>query len=628
MATYYVAQGGTAANKAAATSGTYPGGCMSPDTGSNESYSPGDSILFSDQGGEIQRTGSLVFSVATSGTSGVPITYGAKSGETPVLTGQYDLTSATYKWTASGSGTNEYYCEIAAGGDPNLADSHLLRMDDVVLVESNGDSSTAPALGSLSDHEWGYGDNDTLGYDTYYVRDDTGNPDTSGVEILSPQKGCFNVYEKDHIIVDGITCNYGYNPNGSLWVGDCDDVVIQNCEAHYNGSSGIMIKSGSTNCTVDSCTTSYNGAHNIAAGASTGVTFSNNTSHHARITLYTPSPYDGYGLKFLTCTDGKMFGNTVYSNEFQGIDLDINADDNEIYENKIYDNGSSGILIELTSLRNKVYRNLLYDNYGYDIHVNSNCTHNDLYHNVIYRTAETTQYPVGFHAGSTSCKFIGNTIDVGAHATRCMAASTESTAGMVVKNNIFYGGTSYTLLFDSVSHNYTGFECDYNLHERDNSSSSTVRFDGATYTIINGGSGTWYTSKGYGQNSLEEDPVFTNEGTHDYTLQSTSPCIGAGVDLGTAYADALDPSSAWPDSVTTANQDDHGAKWEIGAYVSTAATAGALTVVTTHPYPALGIATSRVVAQQTTNTYSHSADFGPRSRTLCSHAGDTDYSSG
>ena len=26
------------------------------------------------------------------------------------------LVNATYKWTASASGTNEYYCEIAAGG--------------------------------------------------------------------------------------------------------------------------------------------------------------------------------------------------------------------------------------------------------------------------------------------------------------------------------------------------------------------------------------------------------------------------------------------------------------------------------------------------------------------------------
>ena len=30
MATYYYATGGTAANKAAATTGTYPGGCILP----------------------------------------------------------------------------------------------------------------------------------------------------------------------------------------------------------------------------------------------------------------------------------------------------------------------------------------------------------------------------------------------------------------------------------------------------------------------------------------------------------------------------------------------------------------------------------------------------------------------
>jgi len=83
--------------------------------------------------------------------------------------------TATYSWTASGSGTNEYYLRTLAGADPDISKPNQVTMDGVALTEGTA--------GSLSDHEWDYGDNDTLGYSTIYVRDDTGDPDASGVEI-------------------------------------------------------------------------------------------------------------------------------------------------------------------------------------------------------------------------------------------------------------------------------------------------------------------------------------------------------------------------------------------------------------------------------------------------------------
>lgn len=79
----------------------------------------------------------------------------------------------TYQWTASGSGTDEYYCEIAGGGDPSLADPDAVRVDGALATEG--------ILGSLAEGEWGYGDNDTLGWSTVYVRLTGGSdPDTAG----------------------------------------------------------------------------------------------------------------------------------------------------------------------------------------------------------------------------------------------------------------------------------------------------------------------------------------------------------------------------------------------------------------------------------------------------------------
>jgi hypothetical protein len=74
------------------------------------------------------------------------------------------LVIATYKWTASGSGTNEYYCEAAAGGDPSLTEAKCCSLNGAFTLATNG------TLGSLNASEWDWGDNDTLGYSTVYVR--------------------------------------------------------------------------------------------------------------------------------------------------------------------------------------------------------------------------------------------------------------------------------------------------------------------------------------------------------------------------------------------------------------------------------------------------------------------------
>ena len=81
-----------------------------------------------------------------------------------------------YKWTAS-STDNEYYVELAGGGDPSLTEPAYLLMDDMQISKGT--------VGSLSDHTWGYGDNDGLGYNTIYIRDDSGNPNDTDVEITT-----------------------------------------------------------------------------------------------------------------------------------------------------------------------------------------------------------------------------------------------------------------------------------------------------------------------------------------------------------------------------------------------------------------------------------------------------------
>lgn len=76
------------------------------------------------------------------------------------------LVNATYRWTLSGSGTNEYYCELAAGGDPSLPGQTGMS----VTTDGTYTEDTEGTVGSLNIGEWDWADNDSLGFSTVYVR--------------------------------------------------------------------------------------------------------------------------------------------------------------------------------------------------------------------------------------------------------------------------------------------------------------------------------------------------------------------------------------------------------------------------------------------------------------------------
>lgn len=109
--------------------------------------------------------------------------------------------ASTYKWTASGSGTNEYYLEALAGGDPQVPQPDEVVEDITPFVPGS--------LGSLSAGEWGWGDNDSLGYSTVYVRlTDNVDPDTHADGYLS---GLF-AHDPDDFVQGGLQAGYAGNP--------------------------------------------------------------------------------------------------------------------------------------------------------------------------------------------------------------------------------------------------------------------------------------------------------------------------------------------------------------------------------------------------------------------------------
>jgi hypothetical protein len=118
-----------------------------------------------------------------------------------------NISGSNYKWTASGSGTNEYYYVTRADGDPILTSGVVSLYTGTVYGETEYESGgenvaffpntdgttlkdwnvegettalTAGTVGSLANLEFALDDNETpaLGFNTIYIRDDTGDPDT------------------------------------------------------------------------------------------------------------------------------------------------------------------------------------------------------------------------------------------------------------------------------------------------------------------------------------------------------------------------------------------------------------------------------------------------------------------
>ena len=103
--------------------------------------------------------------------------------------------SGTYKWTASGSGTTEFYAELDAGGDPSLAEPDIVLENNVGMPDGT--------LGSLAAGEFDYGDNDTLGFNTVYVRlTDGADPDSKVdgfLEHVVVKESAEDIYEEEKL---------------------------------------------------------------------------------------------------------------------------------------------------------------------------------------------------------------------------------------------------------------------------------------------------------------------------------------------------------------------------------------------------------------------------------------------
>jgi hypothetical protein len=125
--------------------------------------------------------------------------------------------NALYAWTASGSGTNEFYVKTAGGANPRISTPVSVLLNNVAAVQGT--------IGALSAGQWAYGDNDTLGYSTVYVRlTDGADPDSktaAWVQVaqraiyLNPAEGYRFTDGIDKVYIQGDEIDYTDELDGS-----------------------------------------------------------------------------------------------------------------------------------------------------------------------------------------------------------------------------------------------------------------------------------------------------------------------------------------------------------------------------------------------------------------------------
>ena len=161
--------------------------------------------------------------------------------------------------------------------------------------------------------------------------------------------------------------------------------------------------------------------------------------------------------------------------------------------------------------------------------------------NILYAPNSTNRILI-FEANPPAIAYIYGNIVYGASASGAAIINVEFSPNSVVKNNIMQATASNAVTFrytgDSISVN----NVDYNIHFSPS----------ATDLIHNRGTvQTWaeWQTLGYEANGVNDNPDITTIGT-DWSLQSVSPAIDVGLDLGTLYnfdySNAARPQgSAW-----------------------------------------------------------------------------------
>jgi len=258
---------------------------------------------------------------------------------------------------------------------------------------------------------------------------------------------------------------------------------------------------------------------------------------------------------------------------------DCVAQDITVRDNYFYDSPATGIAIGAQGMTNyNVYRNYFKD-VGLGIVVGTSANTN-IFNNVFDLSEPVESSLLGvnrsgirvMYTPQSDTKIYNNTLYISStnHLYGIAVEADADVTGTIIKNNIIHMTRDNSAVFP------------IRVYDNDNSGTlPTVQYNElygvhSNRVYIEETPDNWTTYDATEQadwrtaghtGGLFADPLLANPSGGDLTLQSSSPAINAGADLGATYKMAIDPDSKWPDNVATLDQNSHGDGWEIGAYV-------------------------------------------------------------
>jgi hypothetical protein len=335
-----------------------------------------------------------------------------------------------------------------------------------------------------------------------------------------PTWGVINIINLSDITLDGLAVTNGGNQGIWIYRSDASSptsgIIVKNCSCYNNPGYGLC----------------YFNEQGLARPDLSDSAFYDNDCYQNASGIYVHR-VNNLSIYHNTCRDNLLNGRENYGIGVEG------GSGLKIYENIIANNWTNGIGIygdngaDGPSDYCQVYRNVIYGTkyniWAKDItwqgQVGSNSA---IYYNILYSTDSHVQHFEDDTASSTGNVFYGNVLANGRYGVLTSGASWD------IRNNIFY---KITTPVGSSSHL---------------TFSNNIAYPASTGVV----------------NAIVRDPMFANPSGDwtGYMLQSTSPAINAGANLGSPYNLALDPNDlVWP--LTAADQNTYGTGWEIGAFV-------------------------------------------------------------
>ena len=477
-----------------------------------------------------------------------------------------DVSSNNWNGGVNGTASGYMLVENFTPSTADLTDFYNVEASQVLTTVDNRGEFTATQIDQIIQR-------------IYMIDKDGGNPNTNGkVYYFSPIKtlnspafqfAASNIWGKnlDYWIFDNL--DFRLSGNTAIYMGGRGS-IIRNTDIAFAGNKAITIE-----CTEEDVL---------------GMTVEYNSLHH--IKGYCPSCGDT--LQF-NCSYGLVRRNKIYDGGLAGII--VTGNNNIIEYNEVYDMAGSGIMPEqvlyppgeaggfLACYNNTFRYNFSHDNTGAGFENaggNEITVHNNLivnnswpasYYGQIEESDTANQQggidPESDDAFTKDNKYYNNTIVFdayhndpiynfqGIHLTTHDSAGTHVT---YVKNNLIVStaGVAGAWMLDFPVADQV--ESDNNLLR--DATNWKAKWAGTDYSTL----GTWQAAvtpnDAY---SLDSNPLFVNIAS-DWTLQSGSPAIDNGIELGVNYRNALaitsDPAD-WVNTVDTVLQDN---AWNIGAY--------------------------------------------------------------